>query len=165
MRHPSFRLHATVPSFPDRFGRWRFLQDLLDGDIEGDVINRLLFNVLSNYLKDPPAAASKDAALGSPQLTPQLITQLEEVLETSRDGSIAAFVEDADDDLIKKLEDLLPDPLDDEDAHKSTWDTVIEIHGRDLVKAKEMNPTTEWQQRCLAARLLIHYDFLSGSEY
>lgn len=152
-----------MPTFADRFGKWKFLQDLLDGDIEGDVIHRVLYSVLSNYLNDPPAAASQDAAIGSPQLTPQLVTQLEKVLQTSTDGSIVVFVEDADDKVVQLLENLLPDPLEDEDAYKSAWDTVIEIHGRDMVKANEMNPTTEWRKLCLVARLLIHYDFLSRS--
>ena len=162
-RHASGKLCATVSSFEDRFGRWKFLRDLLDGDVEGDVINRVMYNVLSNYLNNPPAAASQDATLGSPQLTQQLVAQLEEVLDTSSDGSIVAFADDADDKLIEKLENLLPDPLEDEDAHRSAWDTVIEIHGRDMVKANETNPTTEWRKLCLAARLLIHYDFLSRS--
>lgn len=162
-RHPSScPLHATVPTFADRFGKWKFLRDLLDGDIEGDVINRLLYSVLSNYLKNPPAAASQDAQ-GSPQLTPQLVARLEEVLETARDHSFTLFAKEADDKLVEKFENLLPDPLDDEDAHKSTWDTVLEIHGRDMVKANEMNATTEWRKLCLTARLLIHYDFLSRS--
>ena len=152
-----------MPTFADRFGKWKFLQDLLDGDIEGDVLHRVLYSVLSNYLNDPPAAASQDAAIGSPQLTPQLVTQLEKVLQTSTDGSIVVFVEDADDKVVQLLENLLPDPLEDEDAYKSAWDTVIEIHGRDMVKANEMNPTTEWRKLCLVARLLIHYDFLSRS--
>lgn len=160
----SSELHATMP-FPltDRFSKWKFLQDLLDGDMDGEVINRVLYHVLSNYLKDPPATASEDGVLGSPQLTPQLVAQLEQVLETSQDGSIVAFAVDSNDDnkLIQKLENLLPDPLNDEDAHRSAWDTVIEIHGRDMVKANEMNPTTEWRTLCLVARLLIHCDFLS----
>ncbi len=158
-------LYATLPSLPDRFGRWRFLQDLLDGDVKDDVVTGVLYNVLENYLMDPPVTASADGTQGSPALTPTLITQLETVLETFTESEIMALPGDTNETLLQNLEKLLPDPEEDEDAHKSAWDTVIEIHGRDMVKAKEMNPTEEWRRLCLVARLLVHYDFLSRDIY
>ena len=61
------------------------------------------------------------------------------------------------------LEQLLPQPEHDEDAAKGLWDTIIELHGRESVKINERTiPQNKgWKTRCLIARLLIYYDFLT----
>ena len=91
------------------------------------------------------------------------VKEMEKNMVLGLQNALVLDIPQADDKLVEKFENLLPDPLDDEDAHKSTWDMVLEIHGRDMVKANEMNATTEWRKLCLTARLLIHYDFLSRS--
>jgi hypothetical protein len=65
-----------------------------------------------------------------------------------------------DGSMVELLEGLLPDPREDEDAHKSVWDTVIEIHGREMVQYNETNPSPEWKISSLVARLLINFDFI-----
>jgi len=89
-------------------------------------------------------------------------------------------------DVLDRLEALLPDPIEDEDAHKGLWDTVIELHGREATKLDEQrrirrsqqhqSPAAvasegdnddddddgqRWRACCLIARVLIHFDFLS----
>ena len=135
------------------------MQDLLDGDIDRDVANRLLFVVLDKRLRNgPPQLSSDDSE--SPEPDPELDIKLQEVLATSQDGEVHVYGS-TDDALVDKLEGLLPSLEEDEDAHKSNWDTVMEIHGRELVKANEMNPTCEWKIACLVARLLVHFDFIT----
>jgi len=154
-------LNASVPSFENRFEKWRFLQDLLDGEIEDRVLGKLLLNVLDDFVDNQPAKTRDDVVSGSPELTPDLISKLHASIEVLRQDSEAAMTDVAEAGAISKLEDLLPDPTEDEDAHKSVWDTILEIHGQDMVRAKETNPTLEWRKLCLVARLLIHFDFLS----
>jgi hypothetical protein len=65
------------------------------------------------------------------------------------------------------LEELLPNPQDDEDAYNSLWDVVMELHGREAVKDDMKNSndtsssTSNWTIRCLIVRVLIHFDFLT----
>jgi hypothetical protein len=158
------RLYAETPSFPDRFSRWRFMQDLTDGDIDDDVINSVLFGVLEDYLNNPPVKSSSDEPdepSGSPEFSLELAAKLEGAIGMSKDNAIVVFTEDTDDEFLTKLEDLLPDPQEDEDGYKSGWDILMELHGRELVKSNETSPTPEWRKLCLVARLLIHYDFLT----
>jgi hypothetical protein len=65
--------------------------------------------------------------------------------------------------LLDQLEQLLPNSDDDdhEDAMKGLWDTVIELHGREAVKINERNASRQWRTRCLIARVLIYFDFLT----
>jgi hypothetical protein len=62
---------------------------------------------------------------------------------------------------LEKLETLLPDPRENEDAHKGSWDTVLELHGREAVKINERKATPEWKAICMVARLLIYFDFMT----
>jgi len=62
--------------------------------------------------------------------------------------------------VLQQLEMLLPDPDDDEDAHRGLWDHVIELHGREAVKQEEAAGSPAWKACCLVARVLVHYDFL-----
>lgn len=154
-------VYAGAQSFPDRFSRWRFMQDFLDGDVEDDEINSTLFSVLNDYLKNPPSKSSSDEESSSPEFTPELAAKLERALDTAKQNKIMVFTEDTDNALLQTLDELLPDPQEDEDGHKSAWDILMEMHGRELVKANEANTTPEWRKQSLVARLLIHYDFLT----
>jgi hypothetical protein len=64
--------------------------------------------------------------------------------------------------LPQALMEILPHPVNEEDDHKGTWDTVMELHGREGVRIEEQKTANNvaWKERCLAARLLIYYDFL-----
>jgi len=155
------RLHAEVPVFSDRFERWRFLRDLLDGDGDETVINFLLYKVLESHKKNTISKSPEEDASGSPELTHELIAKIEGALELADQHALLILGEGTDEELLRKLEDLLPDPVKEEDANRSVWDTLMEIHGRELVKANETNATLEWRKLCLAARLLIHFDFLT----
>jgi hypothetical protein len=63
--------------------------------------------------------------------------------------------------LQQALMDILPHPVNEEDDHKSTWEIVMELHGREGVRIEEQTPNNRaWKERCLAARVLIYYDFL-----
>jgi hypothetical protein len=73
--------------------------------------------------------------------------------------------------LVNQIEQLLPDPTEDEDAHKSLWDLIIELYGREAVRVREeaiqrhgVNRSKEnmsWKTLCCIGRVLIHYDFLT----
>jgi hypothetical protein len=154
-------LHAHVPSFDNRFKKWRFLQDLLDGDVDDNVVGELLLHVLDDYLNNQPGTTNDDTTTGSPELTPDLISKLHASIDALREDAGAALNDYSEAGAVSKLDELLPDPIEDEDAYKSAWDTVMEIHGQDMVRANETNPTLEWRKLCLVARLLIHFDFLS----
>lgn len=148
----------------DRFDRWRFLQNLLDGEAKALTVNQMLYYVLDGYLKYPRPKQENSDETGSPELTAELRAKIEKILEESANESIAAM-EDPEcfpgrGFALLKLEDLLPDPQEEEEAFKSLWDVVIEIHGREMVKIDESKATPQWKARCLITRLFIHFDFV-----
>ena len=73
--------------------------------------------------------------------------------------------------VVNQLEKLLPDPVEEEEAHKSAWDLVIELYGREAVRVREENiqrngvesskENMSWKTLCCIGRVLIHYDFLN----
>lgn len=143
----------------DRFGRWRFLQRLLDEETNNDDVNRIIFIVLDGYLKFPRPTYGSTTETGSPELTVERRQLIEEVLKGCSLGIVPALG-DSGEDRLSGLETLLPDPSEDEDGFKGLWDTVIELHGRESVKINETNKTPEWRAVCLVARVILHYDFL-----
>ena len=154
----------------ERFDRWRFLQKVLDEEVAAEPTNQLLFQVLEGYLKYPrPVVAGSDLT-GSPERTLERVQRVADVVQRAAGETSIPLVSDINDDddndennnhWISILEDLLPDPVEEEDDHKGTWDTLMELHGRESVKWNQQNPSTVWNTRCLATRLLIYYDFLS----
>jgi hypothetical protein len=150
----------------DRFGRWRFLQRLLDEEANEEDVNRIIFLVLDGYLKFPRPAYGTTSETGSPELTTERRQLIEQILKGCTLGTVPALG-DADDgaqtreDTLSQLKPLLPDPAEDEDAFKGLWDTVIEVNGRESVKINERNATPEWRAVCLVARTIIFYDFLT----
>jgi hypothetical protein len=148
----------------DRFDRWRLLQNLLDGEAKAGTVNQMLYYVLDGYLKYPRPKQEGSDETGSPELTAELRAKIETILEESANESIAAL-EDPEcvpgrGFAMLKLEGLLPDPLEEEEAFKSLWDVVIELHGREMVKIDESKATPQWKAWCLIARLFIHFDFI-----
>ena len=80
--------------------------------------------------------------------------------------------------LLEQIENLLPDEYEEDEAHKSAWDVVIDLHGRESVKFQEQalqlereNGSEEdgvynadnlqWRTQQSICRLLLHYDFLT----
>ena len=169
----------------DRFDRWKFLQDFLDGDASSDVVNIILYRVLDGALKYPrPTGRSEDTNSVSTNNNNGVITEVvvqQEVVEMlievkenikqllseySTEGTIPIVGSSIDDNstivLLEQLEKLLPDPIENEDDFKSAWDTLLEIHGRESVKINEnqIPKSMEWKIATVVTRLLIHFDFL-----
>lgn len=90
--------------------------------------------------------------------------------------------------ILERIERLLPDPIEDEEAHKSAWDVVIDLHGRESVRVSEealqrdnaimairvgvddggngdsrtyCAEMLQWRTLCAVGRVLIHFDFLT----
>lgn len=159
----------------DRFDRWRFLQNMLDEDVGADDTQLVLYALLDGYLKFSARPAYKQGSdeTGSPVLTAERRENIEAVLQLSSAQAIHSLLKEEEQaekdsvevvpstEILDKLELLLPDPVEDEDAFKGLWDTVIELHGRESVKINERNATVQWQTRCLIARVLVQYDFLT----
>ena len=155
----------------DRFDRWRFLQNFLDGDHpSSDVVNIILYRVLEGVLKYE--GPSENVV----ELTSEVKQNIEEILTSfSVDGRVKAVLtmSNNDDDydeaekstlkILEKLETILPDPVENEDDYKSLWDTIIELHGRETVKFNEsQNPVSlDWRIANTVTRVLLHYDFLT----
>ncbi|MGK3739591.1 MAG: hypothetical protein ACI90V_006438 [Bacillariaceae sp.] len=173
----------------DRFDRWKFLQEFLDGDASSDVVNIILYRVLDGALKYPrPTGRSEDNNSISTNNNNGVITEVvveQEVVEMlievkenikqllsdySTEGKIPIVGSSIDDDgnntttvlLFERLEKLIPDPIENEDDFKSAWDTLLEIHGRESVKINEnqIPKSMEWKIATVVTRLLIHFDFL-----
>jgi hypothetical protein len=166
-----YLLHATAETklsdrfvTNDRFDRWRFLQNLLDGEAKALTVNQMLYYVLDGFLKYPRPKQENSDETGSPELTAELRAKIEKILDESVDESIAAL-EDPEcvpgrGFALLELEGLLPDPQEEEEVFKSLWDVVIEVHGREMVKIEESKATPQWKAWCLIARLFIHFDFV-----
>eukprot|EP00980_Cylindrotheca_fusiformis_P006707 scaffold1398_cov116-Cylindrotheca_fusiformis.AAC.24 len=136
----------------NRFQRWRFLQNLLDGEIENEDANKVLLEVLSIALTLERLGDPDDES--SIEITPELREKIETVIVKTEDPMVNL-------DSLNLLDPLIPDQSEDEDAYKSLWDTVIELHGRESVKMNEASATPDWKLRCLKARVLLHFDFLT----
>ena len=152
----------------DRFERWRFLQQVLDKDCDGETTNKVLSALLFDVVKAPshrPVFQSEDAGGKLSSQQERLIQEINEQvvlteLEKLMNGEVELPIGSAS-NVIDILEALLPDPDEDEDAVRGLWDTINEIHGRESVKLNEINESMEWKSRCLVARVMLYFDFLS----
>jgi hypothetical protein len=201
----------------EQFGRWRFLQRLLEGEVAARDVEDVLLLSLCAYLEHGPSVSSsenKDENGGnaSPVLTPRQRSEVEYVLHSmssaASDGigdsrvfhmlvshpvdyeSSSIDGDDAESDyeavvevdgialsMLERMERLLPDPVEDEEAHKSAWDVVMDLHGRESVRVSEESLRRErergggglrirarslqWRTLCSVGRVLIHFDFLT----
>lgn len=163
----------------DRFDRWKFLQDLLEGDYpSSDVVNKVLYRVLDGVLKYPRPSGGRDT-LGSDD-TVEMTADVKETIKSiladhSTEGRVNAVMAmgNGDKDFVKdkkaaletleKLERVLPDPVENEDDYKSLWDTVIELYGREAVKYNESQKPVllDWKIANTVTRVLLHFDFLT----
>lgn len=151
----------------DNFNRWRFMQNLLDAELEATEINEVIYRVLEAFLKDPNPNRSDDGETVSPRATPQVRETIESLLEQSESPLIAAFADPdcspGSETVLMELEKLLPTMEEDEDAFKGSWDSVIELHGREAVKIDETEGEPQWKALCLVSRVLIYFGFLSAA--
>jgi hypothetical protein len=163
----------------DRFDRWRFLQNFLEGDHPSDdVVNVVLYRVLDGVLKNPRALERRDTIDSSDavEMTAEEKEKINEVLsDYSTEGRVKAVISTSNNDadyekteketvmILEQLEKLLPDAVENEDDYKSLWDTIIELHGREAVKFNErQNPVSlDWKIANIVTRVLLHYDFLT----
>lgn len=146
---------ATADILTDRFSRWRFLQQVLDGESDEHQTNLILGRVIRNYV-----SSSVDAA--APEHTNERLSAVQAVIDTALpDGSIPVLP-NCDFSLLNLLKCTLPDPNNEEDAYKSNWDMVLEIHGRESVKLNEQAGEASWKTSSLIARVLLFYDFLTS---
>ncbi|VEU41062.1 unnamed protein product [Pseudo-nitzschia multistriata] len=163
----------------DRFDRWRFLQEFLEGDHpSSDVVNIVLYRVLDGALKYPRPSGGGDTfgSEGEIEMKAEVKQRLEKILtEYATNGRVNAVatmgnheegLEEEEKkalEILEQLEGLLPDPVENEDDNKSLWDTVIELHGRQSVKINEsQNPVSmDWKTASTVSRVLLHFDFLT----
>jgi hypothetical protein len=154
----------------DNFSRWRFLQNFLDAEVKASDDNEVLYLVLDSFLNSPPSASSDDSNESAlPIATPEdvriIIEELLEKHASSSKQQIAAFRDPecrpGDDDVMTRLEKLLPGPHENEDTFKGLWDTVILLYGREAVKINQGKATRKWKGLCVVARVLIYFDFLT----
>eukprot|EP00586_Coscinodiscus_wailesii_P014499 CAMPEP_0172520246 /NCGR_PEP_ID=MMETSP1066-20121228/291889_1 /TAXON_ID=671091 /ORGANISM="Coscinodiscus wailesii, Strain CCMP2513" /LENGTH=223 /DNA_ID=CAMNT_0013302971 /DNA_START=205 /DNA_END=877 /DNA_ORIENTATION=- len=167
-----------------QFERWAFLQDLLELDVESnaDDVNEVVSIVLRSYRHQPltPAPKTKrereSAAPRISEATREVMNRLLTSRSYDGSGSVGATtttnggvlrVFEGEDclvtncDIINDLESLLPSDDEDHDAYMSLWDIVIALHGMENVKMSQKEGNKEWDARCVVARFLIHYDFLT----
>jgi hypothetical protein len=161
----SLAAQQQQPDLEERFDRWRYLQKLLDEETEPAATNQLLYRVLDGYAKYPRPKFELSDATGSPERTHARMQKITRALTLGEDGAFSVLSDpqqDVADDLVASLEALLPDPVAEEDDNQGTWDTIMELHGRESVKInQQQQPTSSsWKARCLTARLLVYYDFL-----
>lgn len=132
------------------------------------------------------SSASRDGSSGNDRFIGILISQRVNyssinIEDPSIDGDDDAVVEVEGTvlDIMERIEHhLLPDPIDDEDAHKGTWDIIIDLYGRESTRVSEDRLLRErekeggqlirqtrrnlrWWTLCSVARVLIHFDFLT----
>ncbi|CAB9504634.1 expressed unknown protein [Seminavis robusta] len=140
----------------DRFDRWKFLQELLDDLEEDDDTEELLCAVLKEYPLDKKNDGVPIATSEQKQIVRDLVATAAE--EEQDPPKIRVLTND---EILRQVEALIPDPQEDEDGFKSAWDAVLEIHGQEMVKVNEEAATARWKALCIVARVLIHYEFLS----
>lgn len=146
--------------FEDRFDRWRFLQDILDNEVENDLLEETLFRLFQGVLqrRKPRDAPIEDILPG--EISIGEWEKLKDVMTKARDEKIALPADDLAGEILPLLEGLLPTEDENKDAFKSVWDIVAQIHGEELTKVREAEGAPDWVTVCVVARLLVHYDFL-----
>ena len=168
----------------EQFNRWRLLQQLLEAEADATDVNEVLYRVMKSFLEVPRPRKIKDAkgitrSNTSPLINDDKKKMIQSLLnfadgdaECENDSGIPLFVPVFADSCIagsgssahvlEAVEKLLPDPNEEEDAHKTCWDIVMEMYGKEAVKSEEMERSEEWRARSAVARVLIHYDFLEA---
>lgn len=154
-----------------QFNRWRLLQQLLEAEVEGGDVNEVLYRVLKSFLDIPrPKRIVDSEGIARSNTSPIIGAEIRAIIQSLVDSesshkTISIFTSDCSVqsmEILADVEKLLPDPIEDEDAHKTCWDLVMEMYGKEAVKAEEVERSTDWRARCSVARVLIHFDFLDA---
>ena len=165
--HHSMRLVALSSvvnrlGLTENFNRWRYLQRLLDEEVEAHDVNEVLFVLLDNYKRRVGQDPDESTA---PERTLEVLERIDRLLQPY-DGSLPVLQDPActpgDQQVLMQVETLLPDPVEKEEAFKGAWDTVLELHGKASVAANERAARPEWKAVFLIARVMIYFDFLTG---
>ncbi|KAL7476201.1 hypothetical protein ACHAW6_002079 [Cyclotella cf. meneghiniana] len=108
----------------------------------------------------PPVDYERELFRDSSEEEEEAVTSIDDIPERARS-------------LLSRMEGFLPHPSREEEAHKSAWDVIIELHGRESVRINEeklqrwglegegFRENMEWKTLCCLGRVLIHYDFLT----
>uniref|UniRef100_A0A7S3PWX4 Uncharacterized protein n=1 Tax=Chaetoceros debilis TaxID=122233 RepID=A0A7S3PWX4_9STRA len=160
-----------------KFGRWRFLQEILEEESSADDVNQVLYRVLKSFYDHPRPLKTRDGKTNpSPTLTENQRLILNKDLLQSRDENNVGFISamppsDIDDNsltlyknTVDLLEKLQPDPVENEEDFKGSWDILVELYGRESTKAAQKQNDFSWITRSNVVRLLLHYDFLIAFE-
>jgi translation elongation factor EF-G len=157
----------------DSFSRWRFLQKLLDKETEASHANQVLYVLLKAFLEKPRHANAPFAEEQNKNesISPILNDRNRQLVESILDEQVQlvpVFCKDmsmATEHVLEVLEQLLPDPIENEDAHKGTWDIVMQLHGHESVKLEQTKMTPQWKAVSTVARIMIYFDFLQTDWY
>ena len=163
---------ASSPDVFDRldldesFSRWRFLQRLLEEDASNHDVNQVLYEVLEGFLERPRRKDEEPNETISPILN-DFNTEIVQGMLNTADKTVPVFGHGKviNEQMLEQIERLLPDPTENEDAHKGAWDTMCEIHGRGSVQTNEEKATMSWRAVSSIARVLIYFDFLTSDWY
>lgn len=143
---------------------------VLDEEMRGS-IEKLIGDILSME-----TTTSTESRFLHNFVQPPIDYEMEVLMGTlmNKDDSISTEMSDIHPQaisLVNQIEKLLPDPVEEEEAHKSAWDLVIELYGREGVRVREENiqrngvegskENMSWKILCCIGRVLIHYDFLN----
>jgi hypothetical protein len=146
----------------ENFNRWKYLQNLLDEELEAQDVNEVLYVLIYNY-KNQVGFDPDDST--APERTSELLEVVDSLLQ-QYDGSIPVLKDPdcipGNTDVLSVVEKLLPDPLDKEEAFKGAWDTVLELHGRTSVGFNEGQGRPAWKTVFMVARVMIYFEFLTG---
>lgn len=146
----------------DSFSRWRYMQNFLDEEVEADDINEILYILLDNY-KNARKVDPDDTS--APERTVELLQVVDDLLDKYA-GSIPVLkgpgCTAGDKDVLAEVEQLLPDPVDKEDAAKGAWDTVGELLGKSSLSYNEREGRQDWRAVFAIARVMIYFELLTG---
>jgi hypothetical protein len=168
------RIHSTDEmydlknrlSLADRFGRWRYLQKILDGGASPRDAASIVIIVLERYIGNKNLQCATESSESMKSSIKDFIMNKEDSLKQLKSilDPISFDIEwspSARNVIQENLTKLLPDPLEDEDAIKGLWDTIIELHGREAVKIDEKHGAEGWRSKSIITQILIYFDFLS----
>ena len=161
----------------DYFNRWKFVQKLLDYELEAQHVNEVLYVLLHNYYQKATSTSNMvteqtediyGEESSAPEQTSELLECVSRVLALS-EGSSCSIPVVVDPDcapgeqyVLNLVQQLLPNPIEKEDAFKGAWDTVLELHGKAAVTWNEKEGRSAWKAVFMIARVMIYFDFLSG---
>lgn len=166
-----------------QYERWTLLQNFLDGDAQAKHVNQVLYRIVQSFVTNYSSLATRRGSgesisevqqsctplnEGAPKLDKDDIQTMKRLLIFRGERTVARIpcivdpgCRAGDASILSDLDTLLPTMDENEDACNSLWDTVIELHGREMVKINEEDSNPDWDARCLVARVLIYLDFLA----